>query len=108
MTHPPEPTAEQCNQNAQVEDFEGRRAYACWYPQMGGYGSRAVVLPGDPPDAYDDDPMPPCFEAYVWHDGEFPFSDADAGRTPAHLHHCSAAQFVAFGQWVLGLVPTVV
>jgi hypothetical protein len=92
------PTPEQCNENAKVgENDDGRGLYACWYPQMGGYGSRCVVVAPYAPTRPDDGPG--CFEAYVWHDGEFPFSD----REPARLHHCRAAQFVRFGTLVEGL-----
>lgn len=43
------------------------------------------------------------FEAFVWHDGEFPFSEA--GRSPTHLHHCGAEQFITFGQFVRSIGP---
>lgn len=70
----------------------GSRAngFACWYPRMGGYVGMCVVQPGDGPEA--------CFEAFVWHDGEFPFS---GGETMAILHHCNAKQFVEFGNDVM-------
>jgi len=62
---------------------------------MGGYVGRCVVEPGG--DG--------CFECFVWHDGEFPFSDDDGCNTrgcdgPFVLHHCSAKQFIKFGQLV--------
>lgn len=95
MTKPTEPTSEQCSQNARVADVNGRPAFACWYPQMGGYVGKAVVLPG-----WDDrNEEPDCFEAYVWHNGEFPFDEGD-GRSPARLHHCMPQQFTEFGEWV--------
>lgn len=100
MSHPPEPTSEQCEQRARVE-HEGRVYHACWYPQMGGYGSKCLVEKGE---SQDEDG---CFEAWVWHDGEFPFSAGDAHpHGPARLHHCSAEQFVEFGQWVTSLPAT--
>lgn len=86
-----QPTADQCNDNADLYLLDGnRRAFACWYPQMGGYTSKAIVEPG----ADEDD----CFEAYIWHDGEFPFSE-DEGE-PAHIHHCVIDQFIEFGNLV--------
>lgn len=82
MRQPNEPTPEQCSARA-VLPCGGR---ACWYPQMGGYGAKAVVY------------VDHCTEVYVWHDGEFPFSEGTApGRRPAYLHHCSGTQFEEFG-----------
>lgn len=69
-----------------------RKGFACWYPQMGGYVGKCVVEPMGGPDD--------CFEAFVWHDGEFPFS-TEYGDRVAVLHHCSAAQFVKFGQGII-------
>lgn len=99
LPHPPEPTAEQCTAHAPVADFNGMKAFACWYPPMGGYVSRCVVVD----TGKRDDGEPGCFEVYVWHDGEFPFTaDSDDDyRPPAHLHHCGAEQFVEFGRTVL-------
>lgn len=92
---PSEPTGEQCSAEERLPDFNGRPAFACWHPQMGGYVSKAVVvLEGD-------DRSGGCFGAYVWHDGQFPFSDdCDHGRSPAYIHHCMASQFVEFGHAV--------
>jgi hypothetical protein len=90
-----EPTSEQCSHRDEVEIPWGdktTKAYACWYPQMGGYGARCLVVPLDSGG---------CFDAYVWHDGEFPFSEV--GTDPAVLHHCDPAQFVEFGQWAATL-----
>lgn len=80
--HPAEPTAEQCSAGS-VVSFQQGDFFACWYPQMGGYVAKAVIAPH--PDG--------CFDAWVWHDGEFPFGD---GRSPVRLHHCEVAQFRAF------------
>lgn len=87
---PAQPSAEQCSAGA-VVDVGGKRGFACWYPQMGGYRAAAVVVP-------DSDG---CFDAYVWHDGKFPFdgSGLDGWGDPLNpvlLHHCEAAQFRAF------------
>lgn len=84
---PREPTAEECTLESEIEP--GR--FAIWYPQMGGYVGRAVVEPG----AEDD-----CFDVWIWHDGKFPFSDEYGDRSPAHLHHCEAEQFIDFGESV--------
>ncbi len=65
--------------------------YAIWYPQMGGYVGKATVV------IRKNEVGNTCFEAYVWHDGEFPF---DEGRVPAELHHCEAEQFIHFGNEV--------
>src|SRR4051812_22027623 len=92
---PYEPTSDECSKRTAVEwvDNSGtvRKGFACWYPQMGGYVGKCVVELGDKVDD--------CFEAYVWHDGEFPFGDD--GSTPVCLHHCAAQQFINFGQHVL-------
>lgn len=89
-TTPREPTGDECNARAPIE-FAGHggtvTGFACWYPQMGGYSGKAVVLP-----------QGGCFDVWVWHDGDFPFSETD-GR-PAFVHHCMAEQFIRFGQWV--------
>lgn len=85
-----EPTYEEIKANARVGS-----GFAAWYPQMGGYVSKCVIVPND-----DDS----CFDVWVWHDGSFPFRD-DGGwdgqhRSPAHLHHCDARQFIEFGELV--------
>ncbi|MEV1245120.1 hypothetical protein [Nonomuraea sp. NPDC049750] len=84
-----EPTHEECAAHARIALDGGKEGVACWYPQMGGYGARAVIVP----DAG-------CADVYVWHDGEFPFA-FDDGRPPAELHHCNGAQFVAFGELLM-------
>jgi hypothetical protein len=86
-----EPTGKECDKSAEITLPDGRRGFACWYPQMGGYAGRAIVVAEH--DGSEDEPT--CFEAFVWHDGEFPF-DASAGP-PAELHHCDPAQFIQFG-----------
>ena len=86
---PTEPTGEQCTARHRFI-FDGRRAVACWYPQMGGYCSKAVLVDHGG-----------CFQAYVWHDGEFPFGD---GRAPRELHHCDPQQFIDLGELAAGLV----
>lgn len=88
---PEEPTALQCTNRESVGDG----AWACWYPQMGGYGAKCVVI---------DEKNGGCFEAWVWHDGCFPFPGDDPERSPTRLHHCDAAQFIRFGEFVRHVV----
>jgi hypothetical protein len=94
--HPYEPSPEQCSRGAKLAVGKDGVGYACWYPQMGGYVGKAIVVPdpGGDPDS--------CFDVYVWHDGEFPFDGDDdvRGGPPRALHHCSAEQFIEFGQFV--------
>ncbi len=100
MAHPREPTGEQCSANTPIE-WNGRKAFACWYPQMGGYGGKAVVVPNNDAKGAEEST---CFEVFVWHDGEFPYSAENGDdRSPAHLHHCSAQQFIRFGETVARL-----
>lgn len=82
-----QPTSEQATSKAEVILADGRKGYCCWYPQMGGYVGIAIVIPtGD------------CFDVLVWHDGDFPFDDDDDCHDgPVTLHHCSAGQFISFG-----------
>jgi hypothetical protein len=88
---PTEPTSEQCSNRAEVPGPLGRRAFACWFPQLGGYAGKAIVeLEGAG-----------HFDVYLWHDFEFP---AD---TPTVFHCCSARQFVEFGTWVEDMVKVV-
>lgn len=87
----PEPTSDQCTSNESLTLADGRRAMACWYPQMGGYVGKALLV---------DDGG--CVDVYVWHDGQFPFSgdDYDIGprENPVELHHCDPSQFIRFGE----------
>lgn len=85
------PTCEQCEANEKVFENETHSAFACWYPQMGGYISKAVI--------YFEKGIAGCFDAYVWHDGDFPFDD----KYPRVLHHCEADQFIRFGREVLAM-----
>lgn len=89
------PTADQCSANASIE-LDGKEVFACWYPQMGGYRSMCIVSIGVVDEHGDF-----CFDAFVWHDGEFPFGDEDF--TPRMIHHCSAQQFIEFGQMILDM-----
>lgn len=38
-----EPTGDECEKRAYLPDCDG---YACWYPQMGGYHAKCVVILG--------------------------------------------------------------
>lgn len=99
-TVPREPTADQCSAGERVADVGGMSAYACWYPQMGGYVGKCVVVI-TPDDSGSGAPcVDRCFEAYVWHDGEFPFVGHGGERQPAHIHHCVPSQFRSFADFV--------
>lgn len=96
---PPKPTPEQIKANAVItwrDDRGEHTGRACWYPQMGGYVAKCVVELGSNGN---------CFEAWVWHDGDFPFADDDprdenGPRQPLRMHHCRAEQFIQFGEEV--------
>ena len=104
MTPPPHPTGDQCSSHAEIRWHDGIRArqgFACWYPQMGGYAAVCVVELESTvgPDGPLDDP---CFNAWVWHDGDFPFPGEgnERARSPMEIHHCAAEQFIKFGHLV--------
>lgn len=84
-----EPTAEQCSQEATICEDEESIAFACWYPQMGGYAGKAIV---------ETQKSDSCFDVFVWHDGEWPFHE---GEPPTPMHHCCPEQFIEFGKLVL-------
>ena len=97
MFYPKEPTGEQCSNCELVFSDESNEYYACWYPQMGGYFGKAVAVFDK--EWFEDEngiSVGGCVDVYVWHDGEFPFSDSN----PAFLHHCSGLQFVEFGDFL--------
>ncbi len=90
----PEPTTEQCSRNERTELSDGRVGYAGWYPQMGGYVGKCIVVPVPATGGM-------CFDVYVWHNGEFPFrGEGDPAVQPIELHHCMASQFIDFGEWL--------
>jgi hypothetical protein len=95
-----EPTGEQCTSVEKVYEDNNQVGYAMWYPQMGGYVGRSVVILDK---SWSEDSngsrMGGCFEAVVWHDGEFPFSEDD-NESPARIHHCCPDQFIRFGMKV--------
>jgi len=97
-----EPTSDQCSNKEIVFENVSRIAYACWYPQMGGYVGKCVAifdkgwkLSGS--GAAEGG----CIDVLVWHDGEFPFSDFDG--IPHSLHHCDPVQFIEFGKFLEGI-----
>jgi hypothetical protein len=97
MTPPAEPTVEQCSNHEKVAEDAHSVSYAIWYPQMGGYVGKAVaVFDRRWFDHTSGSANGGCIEVYVWHDGEFPFSEQDG--SPALLHHCDPEQFIRFGQ----------
>jgi hypothetical protein len=91
------PTADECSNHAEVHLGNGIAGRACWYPKMGGYVAKAVVVI-DPSD---------CIDVYVWHDGDFPFDGhcqyCGEPRGPVVLHHCEPDDFVRFGEFLRGL-----
>jgi hypothetical protein len=89
VTIPKEPTSEECTRHI-VFAAHGAHWLACWYPQMGGYVARCLVRLE----------KSGCFDAYVWHDGEWPFTGETDGRSPVMIHHCDADQFIRFGNLV--------
>lgn len=91
-----EPTGAQCDSQALVYETEHEVGYAMWYPQMGGYVGKSVVVFTKGWTEDESGGVDSCFAAYVWHDGEFPFS-ASSLRNPANIHHCSPSQFSRFG-----------
>lgn len=87
----PEPTPQQCSDNARFTLDDGRPAHAIWWPQMGGYVGRALVAGH----------AGGCGELYVWHDGEFPFrGDGPKGRQPVSIHVCDPDRWVELGDQI--------
>lgn len=83
------PTAEQCSAGAAIV-IGARQGVAMWWPAMGGYAGKAVVVAdGD------------CIEVLVWHDGNFPFDgqcqNCQTGRGPARVHICDPEQWTRLG-----------
>ncbi len=86
-----EPTSEECSNRSPIFKDGRQVGYATWYPQMGGYGGKCIVL------TEKENENNTCFDVFVWHDSEFPFS----GLKPVEIHHCMAEQFIRFGEEVL-------
>ncbi len=91
------PTSEQCQKNERVFENEAEMGYAIWYPQMGGYSSRAIAFIDKEwfEDSITGSSEGGCVDVWVWHDGEFPFH---RGENPVELHHCLPSQFITFGK----------
>lgn len=84
---------DQCIKNEILAETEDCVMFACSYPQMGGYGSVAVVTANKNKIG-----SCGCFDVWVWHDGEFPFAgEGDGSQQPKELHHCDPDQFIKFG-----------
>ena len=86
------PEAEECNESKILGESNGFVAMALWYPQMGGYCSKAVAVAG----------WDGCVDVYVWHDGEFPFCGWE--NAPKVIHHCDPDQFIELGHTLNGLL----
>lgn len=96
-TPPKMPTSEECTKRERV----GHNMFACWYPQMGGYVSKAVVETSKP-ESHEEGEA--CFDMWIWHDGQFPFDDSgDRSKEVAFIHHCMPSQFIDFGSLILDL-----
>jgi len=94
-----EPTIEQCSNREKVFENDTKIGYACCYPQMGGYVGKAIaILDKEWIEYSGGSAIGGCIDVYVWHDGEFPFSEQDG--PPAKIHHCDPAQFIRFGQFL--------
>ena len=93
-----EPTSEQCNNNEKVFESELDIGYAIWYPQMGGYIAKAIVLlDKNWTDRGDGCRIGGCFDMFIWHDSDFPFHNDE---NPVEIHHCDPEQFIDFGKKV--------
>lgn len=96
-----EPTGDQCENNEIVFETKDQIGVAVWYPQMGGYAGKCVVILDRIWQTDGRCSIGGCFECFVWHDGSFPFGDeTEPGCSPAHLHHCDPEQFIRFGEKV--------
>lgn len=88
-----EPTQEQCR-NRQTWNDGGFKCIAFYWPQMGGYSAKAVA------QVNTEEEDSSCVIVFVWHDGEFPFTEDDRvdgngkAKSPAKLHICD------FGDWL--------
>lgn len=96
----PEPTDEQCNENAVLLRDGPRLAFAAWYPKMGGRAAKAIVYFYRTSLDSDDE----CFDVLLWHHREYPFR-VDSGFIS--IHHCAASDFVFFGNKVISMMESV-
>ncbi|MCW6003883.1 hypothetical protein K1W54_04705 [Micromonospora sp. CPCC 205371] len=82
-----EPTSEQCSANTRFDLGNGQVAYATWWPQMGGYVGKCLVVVGG------------CFDVYIWHDGQFPFrGEGPRSGQPVKIHLDDPDQWIRFGE----------
>lgn len=98
------PSPQQCSNREKVITHDGRMGTALWFPQMGGYGGRAVAIV----HAIDaDDPDNGEMNLLVWHDGEFPFQGfcphCATDRQPVEIHLCDPEQWVELGKTLLAI-----
>lgn len=94
-----EPTPEECSKKSKVLDTDCHIGYACWFPQMGGYAGKCVAVFDKQRIQHENGSAEGgCIELYVWHDGEFPFTE-EAGE-PKHIHICSPEEFITFGKFL--------
>lgn len=84
-----EPTDEDCRHKKVVASDFTHKVIAMYYPQMGGYTSKCLI-------SFAHGGVDMCFDALIWHNGQFPFEACDGN--PARIHHCSPDQFIAFGE----------
>lgn len=77
-----EPLPEECTAKKVLHEDEYRISIAAWYPQVDGYFSKAVVRIDRDEDG--------CFDVHLWPDE----------KPPTSAHHCSAQQFIDFGNFI--------
>lgn len=94
---PKQPTPNQCSENAVTEENERHIYRAIWYPQMGGYVSKAVVKVSKSMIKSGQQ----CFDIFIWHDGDFPLG---GHGSPILIHHCDPNQFIEFGEQVKKMI----
>ena len=89
-----EPTYEEVNKKAIRILPDGSKEYCMWFPQLGGYHAKMVILVMPTEEEYAN-----CIDAYVWHNGDFPFSEEPGYPVnPRELHICDAEQWIDFGK----------
>ncbi len=97
-----QPTTDECSNNTQVYEDDSNLGFACWYPQMGGYGGytpKCIAVFNKRWELFDNgSAIGGCIELYIWHGGEFPFTDEDG--EPKHIHICSPEQFIILGKFL--------
>lgn len=89
-----EPTNEQCTNNELVYEDEVSYGYAMWHPQMGGYVGKCIAVMDKKWHSNGAAISGGCVDLYVWHNGEYPFSEKDG--SPALVHYCDPEQGIRF------------